>query len=291
MNEPLVTVIVSAYNHEDYVEEAILSIIDQTYENIELLVFDDGSTDDTPEILERLSKKHEFYFERQKNIGLPATRNKGIHMAKGEYIGGIASDDAMLPTRIETLMNKMQELGNGYGLVCGDVGLIDLAGKRTMWNIGGNQFKTFMGYYFDRRKDVNDSNFGSYETFLKGNYIPAAGVLIRRSDLIRAGLYDENILIEDWDMLLKLSRHGTKMHFIRDEVSLYRWHDSNTVKVRRKKIQLDACKILFRELVLCALKLRIYQVYIISVRLMFTIGTVVVPKWLRKLVGLHSLVD
>ena len=100
-NNPKVTVRISAYNHEGYIEQAILSIVNQTYQDFELLVIDDGSTDRTPEILERLSQEYEFYFERQQNMGLPKTLNKLIRMAKGEYVSGCSSDDYWPLTRLE----------------------------------------------------------------------------------------------------------------------------------------------------------------------------------------------
>ena len=99
--DPMVTVLVPAYNHEKYVEQTILSIVNQTYQDFELIVIDDGSSDQTPEILERLSQEHGFYFERQENMGVTKTLNKIISKAKGQYIVGCASDDAMPRNRLE----------------------------------------------------------------------------------------------------------------------------------------------------------------------------------------------
>lgn len=84
--KPLVSVVISSYNHEPYIEQTIESIVNQTYSNIEIIVFDDGSTDNSPVILDKLSKKYNFYFERQKNIGLSATLNKGLYLSKGKYL-------------------------------------------------------------------------------------------------------------------------------------------------------------------------------------------------------------
>ena len=79
--QPLVSVIVPCYNHEKYVEKTIESIVNQTYKNIELIVIDDGSKDNSTIILEKLSRQYNFYYEHQHNIGLPATLNKMIKMA------------------------------------------------------------------------------------------------------------------------------------------------------------------------------------------------------------------
>ena len=75
---PLVSVVVSCYNHENYIKESLLSVLNQTYQNIELIVFDDGSIDNSADIIEALSKEYDFFFQRQENIGLTATSNKAI---------------------------------------------------------------------------------------------------------------------------------------------------------------------------------------------------------------------
>jgi len=214
MQKPLVSVIVSAYNHEMYVEQAILSVINQTYSNIELLVFDDGSNDSTPDILERLSKQHDFYFERQRNIGLPATRNKGILLSKGAFITGVASDDVMLPERIEKLMEEMLKLDDEYAMVCGDVEFIDDNDRPAYWKCDRIKYDRLMPYFLSFRKNLNFDNFGSYETLIRGNYIPAPSVLIKKAEILRCGLYDPNVLLEDWDMWLKLSRDDRKIKYI-----------------------------------------------------------------------------
>ena len=107
---PLVSVIVPCYNHEKYVEETIESIVNQTYENIELIVIDDGSKDASPQIIEELSKKYNFKFIHRSNKGLSATLNEGIRLSQGKYISVCASDDKLKLDKIEKQVKFMEEI-------------------------------------------------------------------------------------------------------------------------------------------------------------------------------------
>ncbi|HCL51805.1 MAG TPA: glycosyl transferase, partial [Pseudomonas sp.] len=93
----LVTVIIASYNHGPYIEQSILSVLNQTYPHIELLVVDDGSTDDSVERIERLQAQHGFDFRVQRNKGLTHTLNEAIARARGTLIAPFGSDDNMMP--------------------------------------------------------------------------------------------------------------------------------------------------------------------------------------------------
>ncbi len=111
---PLVTVIIASYNHARYIEASINSVIYQTYKNIELLVIDDVSKDDSPAVLKRLQEQHGFDLRFQANQGLARTLNDAIARAKGDLIVPFGSDDIMLPHRIATqveYMNGKPEVG------------------------------------------------------------------------------------------------------------------------------------------------------------------------------------
>jgi len=244
---PLVSVVVPCYNHEKYVKETIESIINQTYKNIELIVIDDGSKDNSSKILEGLSKKYGFYYEHQKNMGLSATLNKLIMMAQGKYIALIASDDICTLNKVEILVNAMEELNNDYVLVCGNAQFIDDKGELFLQN---NHYD-FMNYYTLDRKDFDITNdFGTYVSILKNNYIPVLSTLIKRNALIEVGLYEESICLEDWNMWLKLSKKY-KMKYIDQIVGYYRWHDSNATKTMNIRLSMDTITLLEREKEYC----------------------------------------
>lgn len=97
-DNPLVTVIIASYNHARYIEASIMSVINQTYKNIELLVIDDGSKDDSPALLKRLQQQHGFYLRLQANQGLARTLNDAIAQAKGDLIVPLALTTSCLRT-------------------------------------------------------------------------------------------------------------------------------------------------------------------------------------------------
>src|SRR5258707_1636701 len=94
---PLVSAIVATYNRADVVSQAIESILGQTYENLEVIIVDDGSTDGTVEVLERFGSRLRIL--RQQNAGPSAARNRGIAAARGEIISLLDSDDVWLPKK------------------------------------------------------------------------------------------------------------------------------------------------------------------------------------------------
>ena len=104
----LISVVISAYNHEQYIEECIDSIINQTYENIELIILNDGSNDKTAEIINSKSDHCKIRFKRflfidKENEGLPKTLNRGCYKSKGTFLAFIGSDDSYESNAIETL--------------------------------------------------------------------------------------------------------------------------------------------------------------------------------------------
>jgi len=247
LNQPLVTVIVPCYNHEQYVAHSIDSIYKQTYSNIELIVIDDGSKDNSTAILLQLSRQYGFYFEHQKNMGLARTLNKAIALSKGTYITFLASDDLMLPNKLEVLVNTIEALDDTYAIVCGNAIFMNDDGKEISLEKHGKRFSTFIDYYTSNRTDIDlCNNFGSYETLLGGNYLPAMSTLFRKEALLSVGLFTEDIPIEDWDIYMKISKKYA-MKYSDTIVAKYRWHDSNNFKTNKSGMNLGMLKILEQE--------------------------------------------
>lgn len=245
-----VSVIVPCYNHEKYIEECINSIIGQTYQDIELIVIDDGSTDRSPEILRRMSEKYGFYYEQQKNMGLPATLNKAIRIASGEYISPVASDDTFAPNKIELLMNEFLGLDGSYAVVCGDANFIDENSLVINQQNESTEPVSVVRHYIENSVSAKSFNlnedFGKYESLLLFNCIPVLSTIIRKTALLEVGLYDENIHIEDWNMWLKLSQNY-RFHYIDLPVANYRLHDYNSLKTSSYQLKVDMLKVLLRE--------------------------------------------
>lgn len=247
--EPLISVIIPAYNHERYVQDTIRSIINQTYQNIELIVIDDGSKDKTwdqlqqirPECDKRFTK---VIFKTKQNEGTCATFNQLISKASGEYIYIIASDDIALPSAIEKLYKAITE--NKYCLAVGNENFINKDGQIV--GVDGNLdiqpteqalYHNFCDLYKDRTgiDYFASTDFGSYRSLLQRNYIPN-GSLADASALKKITFVKEAPL-EDWFMHLQLAKYG-KYKFVNEILFSYRLHGSNTISNKQHMLDMTA---------------------------------------------------
>lgn len=117
--EALVSVIMPAYNCEKYVVEAINSVLAQTYKNWELLVLDDGSNDNTLQVIEEFSKNDSRIkaLRNGKNMGVSATRNRGIELTSGEWIAFLDSDDMWHPLKLENSLDLLKKMLQNFYLL------------------------------------------------------------------------------------------------------------------------------------------------------------------------------
>lgn len=248
MSNPLVSVLMPAYNHENYIQDAIKSIINQTYKNIELIVIDDGSTDSTWQKIEEMRAVCEkrfvnIHFETKQNEGICKTLNKLLSYANGEFEYTIASDDLAKPIAIE---KEVEFLVNNpdYSLCVGNNEIIDSKGSVCYWDKRRNivynkekaKFKNVVEQLKRHHNYFNDKDFGTYRTIFNGNYVPN-GYLIRKSIYDKIGLYPDGQFVEDWWLLLQISKYS-KMKYIDEILFSYRWHETNTVKNNKKMIEL-----------------------------------------------------
>jgi glycosyltransferase involved in cell wall biosynthesis len=210
-NNPLVTVRMPAYNHERYIEKAILSIVNQTFQDFELIVINDGSTDRTPEILDRLSEEYGFRVIHQENAGLTKTLNRLISLAKGQFITGCASDDFWPETRLEEQVACFErypdaDLVHGnFTTVDGDSQILPNGGLKGQPIDGSSEFPHFV-----RRKR-------SYLT---------CTIMVRTEAFHEVGLYDETIAVEDFDWMLRATRLLNIKHSDQSW-TFYRRHGNN----------------------------------------------------------------
>ena len=218
-SQPLVTVIIASYNHGPYIEQSIQSVLDQTYPNIELLVIDDGSPDDSVERIQRLQAVHGFDFRVQQNQGLTNTLNGAIARAKGSLIVPFGSDDIMMPDRIAVqvaYMDGKQEVG-----IC--AGNIELIGAN------GNLFPEKR-----QRRDVPFRRLNFDDMFLERKpYPPAPTLMIRREALDKVGGFDPSIRLEDLYIELKITHAGYFIDGLNVVMARYRKHATNSYKNHR----------------------------------------------------------
>lgn len=221
IDRPLVTVIIASYNHGSYIEESILSVLEQTYPNIELLVVDDGSKDDSVERIQRLQIKHGFNFRTQPNQGLARTLNDCIARAQGGLIAPLGSDDVMLPERIATQVAYLEGKPE-VGICAGNIQTIDARGNLIQKRCRARAF---------RRLDF-DAMFNATE-----DGPPAPTLLFRREALEAVGGFDPEIRLEDLQIELKITHAGFFIDVLSDVMARYRVHGANTYKNRRFMVE------------------------------------------------------
>jgi glycosyltransferase involved in cell wall biosynthesis len=200
----LVSVIIPAYNQSCYLSDSIQSVLNQTYRNFEIIVVDDGSTDDTAAVAKSFGCDCVHYIY-QDNKGLSSARNTGIRHSKGEYLTYLDSDDQFLPEKLEILVNVLEDNPN-IGFAAGQAIPIDEQG-----NLIGETFAVPL---------PDDSS-----QLLLGNPLHVGSVLLHYSWQEKVGFFDEELRsYEDWDMWLRLARAGCPMIWVARPVSLYRFH-------------------------------------------------------------------
>ncbi|WP_092066134.1 glycosyltransferase family 2 protein [Desulfonauticus submarinus] len=183
----LVSVIIPTYNRASFLKDAVLSVLEQTYTNLELIIVDDGSTDDTSSVVSRIKDKRLRYFY-QENKGVAAARNFGLSLAKGDIISFLDSDDYWLPTKLEKQVNFLQQT-NFCVVQC----LEKWIRKGKLVN---KKRKHFMpaGWFWEKALEMC--------------LIGPSCVLLYKQVFDEIGLFDENfVACEDYELWLRLLLH------------------------------------------------------------------------------------
>jgi len=208
---PLVSVIVPTYNRSDFVAEAVQSVLNQTYENIETIVVDDGSTDNTREVLEKYQDKINYIY--QQRSGRSKARNEGFRHSRGDYIAFLDSDDLWFPTKIEKQVEVLSTKAD-VGLVYVGVQLVDAK---------GNPCEANLSWDTPTRRVL-------YEDLMTHNVITGSlsSIMVLRECLDRVGLFDESMIAcEDLDLYRRIARHY-EFHKIDLPLVKVRIHGDNT---------------------------------------------------------------
>lgn len=251
LSDPLVSVLIPAYNHEEYVLETLESIRSQSYENLELIILNDGSTDRTAEVIQDFAAIHIARFKRyvfvdKSNEGVAATLNRGLTLTEGEFIFHIASDDVVAsPMAIELLVKQIMK-SPLIGMACGDADFIDKDGNPIQFVRKGRSYSSFIEWNFPNILGLDTiKDFGSYQSFLIGNYIPV-GLLVRKEVYEQVGGYLSGKLVEDYEFWLRLSKEY-RFQFYPATFAHYRVHGSNTVNMYGSKLRQEVVDLYLRE--------------------------------------------
>ena len=199
-HQPLVTVICTCYNHSEYVEKALNSVSSQTYKNIQLIIVDDYSSDNSIEIIESwLTKnKADIFIKNETNLGLTKSFNRAFKKANGEFFIDLAADDKLLPHCVEKQVFTFNQFPKDeVAIVYGNASITI---KET--------YETYL--YFDRfpqEKRTTKPNDGLIykELIDHSNTICSVSAMVNSNLFKKVGCYDENLEYEDYDLWLRFA--------------------------------------------------------------------------------------
>ena len=213
---PCVSVIIPVYNQAHFIRDAVESVVTQTFTDWEIIVVDDGSTDDTPLILADLARQIPLLqVICQPNRGRSAARNAGIRAAMAPFLVFLDGDDWLCPGKLErqvAYLEKHPEIGVVYSdaMLCDEDGkeLVPYSAANLPWHPSGNIVESL---------------------FLRDS-VPIHSAMVRRACIERAGLFDERLpQTEDWDFWIRVACH-CRFHYQGEVLARYRVHDAMTTR-------------------------------------------------------------
>ena len=197
MVEPLISVVIPTLDRQELAEGAIKNVLDQSYDNLEVIVVEDGSTSTVDEFISGLGDNRVIYASHETNRGLGATRNTGMSLAKGEYIAFLDDDDRWLENKIRLQVDIMKKCGNNKTMV-------------YCFNTQKQGQKLHYQHCEPARGQMSDHIF-------RGRLLPSSSMMINRSSLISLrGHSEELISCVDHDMWMKLAINGFDMDLVEE---------------------------------------------------------------------------
>ncbi len=217
---PKVSVVIPTYNREEFISETISSVLEQTYKDFEIIVVDDGSTDNTKQKLEKFGSKIKLI--EQKNSERAIARNNGVKNSSGKYIAFLDSDDTWIEDKLE---NQVEILDSSSEVIL-------TYGQCLRINEHGEKIKT-------AKRQLQGFSGDVFEKLLMRNFIVSPTPVIRREYFEKTtGFQTKYIPYEDWEFWLRFSLLG-KFYFINKPLAYYRIHNAQSVKlVQAEKIEL-----------------------------------------------------
>lgn len=238
MSQPLVSVVMPAYNHRPFVGAAVQSVLAQTHTNLELIVVDDASTDGTGDVLQAIDDPRLRLFSHTANQGAHATLNEALGYARGDFIAIINSDDIFDPRRIEACLLRLRE--EGADLVGSDIALMDADGSQIVqhWWLDA----------YDALKAAWRNTGDWVAALLEGNvFMTTSNFFFSRALNEELGGFRDYRYVHDYEWLLRALARGKKLAWVDAPLLRYRLHESNTIAERPLAANLE-CAAMIREM-------------------------------------------
>lgn len=236
INNPLVSIIIPSYNHDKYIKEAVESVLNQTYENIELIVIDDGSSDHSLKYLESV-KDLRYKLVKQANQGAHNAINNGLKMARGEFLAILNSDDVYHPDRVRQAVYEMLK-DHKIEFVASWIECVDNSGKSLGVKRGWDNMHPWT------LKESDLANYIPNEfmvNLIKSNFISTtSNMIFRRAVYDETGGMQNLRFVHDWDFALRVAKKHT-CRLLKKPLLQYRLHDANTIKSNRLHMLFEIC--------------------------------------------------
>lgn len=205
MNDVLVSIVLPTYNRAHLLPCSINSVLQQTIRNIELIIVDDGSTDDTAAVVASYKDPRIRYIPLEKNQGVGAARNTGLKLATAPYVAFQDSDDFWLPEKLQLKLAALDAADEDVGVV--------YCGRLIYGRDDNNQYgERCVSYVPSRTKKTVAGDL--YTSLLSGNILTTTMLLAKREIMLATGGFDLTLRAdEDWDMALRLAQQ-TKFAFV-----------------------------------------------------------------------------
>lgn len=217
---PLVTVLAVCFNHERFLIECLEGIRRQTYQDFELLIVDDASTDRSASMIREWVGRHGIQCRvvvHERNLGLCPTLNEALGLVRGEFLAKVSTDDVWLEDKLERQLARMQSLPDSVAVLYGDAVMMDECGA-----VADQRFLEAHG--------VMDPPVGNLLPILyRRNFIPSLTTMVRTQALRAVGGYDERLVYEDWDMWLRIAQRY-EFAFMEGVVAKYRVVENSMVR-------------------------------------------------------------
>ena len=190
MTAPIVTIVCTCYNHEKYVRNALLSVVNQSYKHIELIIVDNASTDSSKSEIELFISQYPEtrFIANDENVGLPKSFNSAIKQSKGKYLIDLAADDMLSPDRVLLQVNAFEKLGEKYGLLYSNIEEVDKNGKHLRFSLNQAQYYPSGDLFLE---------------ILNKHFIPSPSTIFKKTVFEEIGGYNDKLAFEDFDFWVR----------------------------------------------------------------------------------------